>query len=356
MLHRAPLHLSAAALLLILSAAGCAQEAVEQDSSTTTQDQAICERAQAKLTTCFGQAAQSAMSCDANAAREVLGQSCEELEQTSQGKGDLICNPFLWWTWSACGSSSSTSRARSFWVSVNQCNDDFCDGVYGGQTCALVTLEDQSGQEVARAYTNTNSNARFTDVELEPGEYVVRLWRRDGQPGQMMTSSRGSLSLNERVQAVRPLVVERDAELKRVTFYVDRAESQLLRGCASLRGQVSSTCRGESAMSPELTEWSWLVRVQGRNAAGELTSLTRPLKTMDTNTFWINGLMPGDYTLSFLEMEIPSFERRNNPDYARLASRYATGRTLEQPLLVSPEDVPNELNLEPQTLDHTRCR
>jgi hypothetical protein len=353
-----------AAVMMI--ATGCA--ATDDNVEAQVSEEALCEQASDKLVSCLGDEVQAPLSCNGAAARQVLDQSCEELTQGSQGQGkaDAICNPLLWWTWASCGSSSSsaTNNSRSLWVRLNKCSDnfygvqvDYCDPtiIYGGNTCTLVTIETPSGQEVARGYTNNNSNVLFEDVKLDSGDYLVRVWRRDGTQAEMMTSSPGSLSYNRRVEATQPLKVGSQRKLDNVVFYFMPDESEQLVGCSRASGTVASTCNGQP-MTPERTEWSWFVRVQGTNDAGDYTSLTRPFKTMDTNSFYINGLMPGNYELSFLEMNIPSFEQRNNPDYARLASRYATGRRLTDELVVSSEDIPNAIAVGDYELDHTRCR
>ena len=320
---------------------------------------ALCEDADEHIQSCFADA-QPPTECDADAAREVLGQSCEELEsQSTNPKADQICNPYLWWTWGACsGDAEQNWESRSFWVSVRMCNDDICDGVYGGATCALVTLEDASGEEVARAYTNNNSNARFEDVELPAGDYTLRLHHRgaDEELAQVMTSQEGSIALSGRAEAALPLTVVDGEEIERPHFYVSREEVSQIKGCSRVRGTVSSTCQGQP-MEAAATEWSWLVRVQGENNAGDFVELTRPLNFQGVNQFNFLRLMPGIYELSFLEVEIPEWSQRPNPDYAELADRYATGRAINRELIVTTDQIPGDVDLEePFELDHQACQ
>lgn len=364
------LTLLATCIGLMLSACAPGGDASEPGAGdvAATGEQARCEEAAAHLEMCFGEEAQASLSCDEASARSVLGASCEDLTQSSRGgKADSLCNPLLWWTWSSCssggggGGGGSSSQGVSFGTALEMCYDSICYEITGGGRCVLVTLENAAGEELSRAYTGRLSSARFNDVALEDGEYYVRVHRRDGETAQMMTSLRGSIGLDGRADAVRAVQVEGGKVNKIPKFLVTADERELLTRCVSLSGDVTSTC-GAAPMSVDETEWSWLVELTGSNDAGEYASIKRPFVRWDEptqsqfNRFWFDDLMAGEYTVSFIEVDVPSWARKNNPDHDELKRRYATGRVLEEAFTVSGAEAPAKRELGEYLLSHEKCR
>jgi len=336
--------------LLMSSLVGCAAQSELEPAQA---DAALCADASAHVQACLpGEQISTPAACDALVAADVLATSCDELAQqtaSASGKADGFgCSPWTWWLCGGSSDSGSSSSARSydFWVSVETCYDDFCDAVTGGSTCARVTLETPEGEVVATANTNTRSNVRFEGVSVEDGEYVVRLWTSSGELAQQMDYTAGSLTMNDRVGAEQSLFLEGGDEPRRVRFYVDQEMQEQLAGCARVGGVVESTCEG-ATMEADDIEWGWFVRLEGFNDAGEYTQLTRPFATRGINQFHFGQVMPGTYTVSFVEMDIPEFARRNNPDYARLERLYATHREFAAHLAAARGDIGRDLALGP---------
>ncbi len=173
-------------------------------------EQALCAEAAAHVQTCFPDVEiGTPEACDPAQAADLLSRPCEELQAVDANKADGLCAPWLWWTWQRCLPSSgggAGATGQPLYVSLSTCDDDFCLGTLGGGSCALVTLEDASGVEVARDYTNTNSSARFEG--LAPGVYTVKVWTREGALAEQMISE--GLSLSGRAPATQEVAVVTD--------------------------------------------------------------------------------------------------------------------------------------------------
>lgn len=320
----------AGAALWVAALLGAACGSQEGAAPAAQEDeQAICAEAAAHVQTCFPDAEiGTPEACDPAQAADLISRPCEELQAVDANKADGLCAPWLWWTWQSClpsGGGGGATAAQPLYVSLSTCDDDFCLGTLGGGSCALVTLEDASGEEVARGYTNTNSSARFEG--LAPGVYTVKVWTREDELAEQMVSE--GLALSGRAPATQEVAVEVSDENALARFYFERGVRETLERCAAVSGTVAGVCDG-APMEEDEVEWTWFVRIQGENVAGELEQLTRPLKIFEVgNQYRFTGLLPGTYTVTLVELEVPSYQRRPNPDYQGLAERYATGVEVE---------------------------
>jgi hypothetical protein len=345
-------HLQRITMTVCMAAIGLVGCGDVGDSGQDAETQQLCEDATDHVQSCFpDQSVRQPEECTAESAERTLAQSCEELE-SSDGKADSWCNPWLWWT---CGSSSTTDTT-TIKVYVEACHSDVCGTVSGASSCALMVLADAEGEEVARAYTNRYSSATFEDLELESGDYTVSLYRRDGTVAEMMTEREFEFGRPGRAEATLPVEVDGEGQQLDLRMYVSRDERESLRRCARADGRLESMCDGEE-MEREETEWSWFVEFSGTNDAGEYVDITRPFGVYEVgNVFSSTDLLPGVYQVTFHEMDIPSYRRRNNPDYDRLLRYYSTGREISETIEITEDQMATSIDLGEYQLDHRECR
>jgi hypothetical protein len=55
-------------------------------------------------------------------------------------------------------------------------------------------------------------------------------------------------------------------------------------------------------------------------------------------------------------MDIPSYRRRNNPDYDRLLRYYSTGREISETIEITEDQMATSIDLGEYQLDHRECR
>ena len=112
-------------------------------------------------------------------------------------------------------------------------------------------------------------------------------------------------------------------------------------------------------MEKEDVEWGWFVRMEGVTEAGDFIDTTRSFKAFQAehHAYSIPLVMPGTYRLSFLEMDIPSWRRKNNPDYDSLVRSSATGRTVTEMIEITSDDIlSKQISFDTIKLDHQECR
>jgi len=317
--------------LLGLPLFACAGDDAQPAADAAT----LCAQATQHVRDCMpGEAVETPASCDAASAQATLGTSCETLA-SGGGKGDGLCNPWLWWT---CVDGGSGTTGFDFWVSVNVCYDDLCDAVTGGASCGLLTLTDADGEEVARAWTGSGSNARFEGLDLPDGTYALTLYRNDGSVAEMTTVEDNGFFRSGREPAILPVVLRAGEEPERPRFYLAMGEEESVRRCARVNGEVEASCGG-AEVDAEETEWTWFVRLSGEDERGPVSELSRAFRRyQEPNGFAFLDVMPGTYTLDFIEMDIPSYARENNPDYAYLVDRYATDNVYTSDFEVTTDD------------------
>jgi hypothetical protein len=301
----------------------------------------ICAEAAAHVSACFpDQAAPSA--CDAGSAERILALDCDQLASVD-GKADnsWTC---LWTPW-LCSAPAPTGRTLE--ISVNECARDAfgladCSAVYSAP-CALVTLHD-GDTEIARSYTNTNGRSTFEGLAERP--YTVRVLDRSGET----TPELVGLVSPEAQPAKRTLTPEEGAW---VDFYLPPESGGAVQACSDVDGTLTVYDADGAEADRQEVEWSWFVILD--TADGE-RHITRPFAHLvdpwndtetRTNTFAFRHLYPGLHAVTFQRMDIPSYARRNNPDYEKLLRWYAVdGEKETVELALDVDDVPADIAFE----------
>lgn len=301
---------------VLMLAAGC---------STAADD--LCDEAAAKIATCFPDQATVAPTCDPAFAAEIASSSCDDLAHRD-GKADgFTC---FWMPW-LC-SSDGGSPGSTIEVSTEECGggpDSLCPYVTGA-SCGLVTLHDDSGNEISRGFTS--GGGRFTFSGLEKGSYRVKVHERSGSLARMMLDD---LSTE---QGPASIPIELDGSDKPwARFELAFGAADKIDQCADVSGGLTVKDGAGKAVDRKLVEWEWIIELE---SAGEVLERSRPLFIFpDKNVLGFRMLRPGAYTVRFVRMDIPEFERKPNPDYDRLRDRYAADvDPIEAKLTVSNAD------------------
>lgn len=294
-----------------------------------------CARAAEHVAACFpGHAAPA--TCDPSTAEAVAEMSCDELASW-EGKAD---NPYCFWMPWLCSGSSSRPRIE---VAVDECGPGVLCPYVQSAACGLVTLEDSRGDEVARGYSNANGRLTF---DVPRGEYTVRVLRRTGTLARMHPDEFSEASAPAKVEVE---VGSGDPPWAR--FELGNGEAEQIDSCSQLRGNLT-VMRGGTAVAPRDVEWAWLVELETADGA---TQLTRPVYIdPDRNALAFFLVRRGVHTLRFIPMDIPSYEQKPNPDYARLRRLYATDDApIEVSVEVASDDLAGELDVS-QVIDDPR--
>lgn len=277
-----------------------------------------CADAAAKLAVCFPAQAAIAPTCDADTADVIAASSCDELS-ARDGKADSWTCTWMPWLCASGGGSGGTSSGRTIEVSVLECGggpDALCPYVQSA-ACGLVTLHDDGGDEIARGYSS--GGGRFTFAGVPAGDYTVKVRKRDGALAKMMASEYSSATES----AVLPISVD-GGEAPWARFNLIGGSAALITQCANLEGGLTVTDGSGTEVDRHDVEWEWLVELE---AEGEVIERTRPLfiydETSPTNVLGFDLLRPGTYTVRFVRMNIPSYKRLPNPDYAALRRYYS---------------------------------
>lgn len=341
----------------------------QQDGEATASDEALCAQAREHFQACFpDQQAQIPDSCDASSAEQLLSRDCASLESqasSSAGKEDGVCNPWFWWL---CSSSPAKRDGYTFVLEVSVCQSELCtETLFGedhsGAQCGQVTLEDANGEPVATDYINdlfpSNRDNRFgedfRELDVPAGVYTAKLWRRDGS--QAVTTQGEPAEIT--------VTLEEDGTVRRSPpfFEILRTEADAIRTCSDLEGTLSSSC-DMAPMSDEDTEWGWLVKLEGENAAGTVLDIHRAFFFYEAQAhhYGFRNLRAGDYTLSFVEMDVPSYARKSAgewtvSDYEEYIERYATGNVISQAITLTEDEIVASQEIERMHLDleHMTC-
>jgi hypothetical protein len=330
---------------LIVSAAvvaGCSGERGGQGDSP------LCSEAVSHAQQCLGDPSIGAAGCTEDKAQQILAQSCEDMTATA-GKADG-CLPWMWW---ACTSSESTNKASTWWVRVQPCRDDICDGIIGDTSCTKVVIETGKHKQVAVAVTRDGGNAKFENLDLPDGSYFVKVLHRDGSVAEEMVAANGEYGLTGRAPAEHKIKLE-GGKADDLEIYVTQKESDALRTCARIDGSLKSSC-GSKAMSTEQTEWAWFVRLENTSEQGT-AQIIRPFESTKGNDYTFLKVLPGSWQIIFLEMDVPQYRQKPNPDYDELVNSYATGRKVQGPKIdVKASDVDQELTQPMASWKHEQC-
>ena len=330
-------------------------------------DEELCAEAAAHVQACFPEnEVVPPAECDPVAAERTLTSSCTELAQGGE-RGDGFCNPWMWWTCQGGdsgggdgddqmpGNSDDWRDERELRVRIKACTDDLCDRIMGSPQCARVVVRERGGEVVAAQHTGIHGSASWTKIGLAGGEYVAEVLRRDGSVAEMMIGEPSEFGKSGRAPAEVAFDVTEEDTIG-LDVYVTQEEVERLGRCAQVRSTVAGLCDGD-ALPAEETEWAFFARLRGENADGEHVDYTRPFQLHERpNTASFQRVLAGDYTLSFLEMDIPQFRRENNPDYAQLVNWYATGREHTLDITVDEDDAGTALDLGHFELEHEDCR
>lgn len=314
--------------------------------ATTVESVSTCEEAEMHFEACgLSEELAFPQTCDPAGAQKLLATDCDELIEVPKGDG---CNPFLWWTCFSGGSSE-----REVWLRAKECGRSFggvdCGIEMSVGGCALMTVESASGEEVAREHTNSGGNIL---VELEDGDYTLKLWTRDGDLAPMISGDPFSPNEAEGPAAIRFSVGS--GERNDVTIWTKpQTGEEMLGRCADARGELAGSCDGQP-LDGEEVEWSWFVTFD-RSEGGDTVraAITRPFRNQSVNRVSVRDLPVGEYRVNVHAMDIPSWARRNNPDYEDLLSRFGEGVVSSEALKVRADDVQSTISLDTIEVDRT---
>lgn len=343
------------AALTLLGALVCLTTACGEADDQGVNAASSCEQAQAHVQACFpNQPSSPVEGCDEAAAKDVLAQDCAQLASSAtatEGKADGYCNPFFWWLCTSSGSSKKAEPAGyTFKLGINVCQSELCvEDLFGentfGAECGKITLHDADDNIVATDYINAyvpNSGqdklGGFKGLDLEPGEYTARLWRRDGQLATDVKANPAQIEVT--------LGEDGEVETSARNFRILTSEADDIRACSDVVGTIATSCDGE-ALSKEDAEWTWLVRLEGDNAEGSYNSLKRSFFVFDrmSHTYGFARVRPGTYKLTYIELDVwSSYARRSYrnaslEEYEELVERYGTGAELTETVEITAADV-----------------
>ena len=336
---------------MALFAVACGEPA-EQGNA----DAVACDDARAHVQACFPeQEARVPEGCDAAQAEEILAQDCDALgaeAQASEGKADGYCNPFFWWLCTSGGGSEREEvEGYTFNLGINVCQSETCvEDLFGeitsGAECGKITLHDAAGNVVATDYINDyltwggvqNTGEGFKNLDLEPGDYTARLWRRDGELATTVESEPAEIEIS--------LLEDGGVEKSASNFRILASEADAVRACSDLQGSIATTCDGEP-VEKEDAEWTWIMKIEGSNSEGTYENLKRSgfVYSLQTHSFLFPRVRPGSYRLTFIEVDVWSSyardEYRNSKyeDYLELVERYETGLQYTETIEITEEDI-----------------
>ena len=352
-------------LLILLAACGPQEHEVESGQVPES-----CVVASEHMQRCFPEReAQIPASCTEESAQAILAGSCEQLqaEAASDSKADSGCSPWFWWLCTGGGSGAAPTEATgyTFRLDISVCESPLCTiNLFGtdrsGAECGRITLEDERGEVVATDYLNDylasggvqETGPGFKNLDLPAGEYIAKLWRRDGQLARTTSDDPAEIEVS--------LLEGGEVETSARDFEILKTEAEAIRACSDVVGTLSSTCDGEP-MDEEETEWGWVVRLDGLHDAGRYMDLKRASKyyMVDGHQFSFRHVRPGDYLITYIEMDIPSWSREINLDYEEyeeLVERYATGNEIVERLEITLDDIAQQrVELVEKPLAHQEC-
>jgi hypothetical protein len=133
-------------------------------------------------------------------------------------------------------------------------------------------------------------------------------------------------------------------------FNLVTGSAELITQCADARGNITFTDAGGQELDRQEMEWSWLVELE---TAGAVVDRARPIFFHpDENIVSFRLLSKGSHTLRFVRMDIPSYEQKPNPDYARLRRLYSTDEPpKEYTLSVTSSQIGREINISRKVVD-----
>lgn len=300
-------------------------------------DDSACERAAAHVATCFPDHATPPV-CDPETAESIAELSCAELAGLD-GKAD---NPFCIWTpWLCSGDSGSTGKKIE--VSVLECGPGALCPYVQSASCGLVTLHDSTDKQIARGFTS--DGGRLTFEGLAAGTYTVKVHKRDGSLARMMVDDLSSATSTAREQVT---LASGDAPWARFNLVAGSAD--LITQCADVHADVTFTDGAGNELDRREMEWSWLVELETN---GTVVDITRPLFIYpDRNVVGFRLLQKGTHVMRYVRMDIPGYERKPNPDYARLRRLYSTDEApIEQTVRVTSSQVGTELDISRTVVD-----
>lgn len=272
-------------------------------------DDSACERAQAHVAACFPDHANVA-TCDPATADQIAEMPCDELAEWG-GKAD---NPFCFWTpWLCTGDSGSSGKTIE--VAVEECGPGGLCPYVTSASCGLVTLHDSHDKQVAKGFTN--GNGRLTFEGLAQGTYTVKVHKRDGSLARMMLSD-----YTDETGTAKVGVTLDGGDAPWARFNLETGSEEQITQCAGMRGNITVKDRHGQALDREAAEWNWLVELE---TEGAVVDRQRPIYFEPDENIVDFKLVPrGTHTLRFVRMDIPSYEQKPNPDYARLRRLYST--------------------------------
>lgn len=299
-------------------------------------DDSACERAAEHVAACFPDHP-TAPVCDPDTAESITELSCNELAGY-EGKSD---NPWCFWTPWLCTGGSGTS-GKKIEVSVEECGPGGLCPYVQSASCGLVTLHDNTGKQVAKGFTS--GGGRLTFENIAAGTYTVKVFERDGSLARMMVSD-----YTDETATAKQTITLGSGDAPWARFNLTNGSAEALTQCANVRGNVTFTDAGGTPLDRDEMEWSWLVELETN---GTIVDITRPLSFHpDENIVAFSLLQKGNHTIRYVRMDIPSYDRKINPDYARLRRLYSTDKVVEQTLSVTAAKIGTEIGFSRTIVD-----
>lgn len=323
-----------------------------------TSETELCAAAEAHVASCFpDDPSFEPRGCTAEAAADVLARDCQNLadardQDDAKADGCNIYNPWSWWS---CGSSGREQReteerrreeeqrsaGRTVSVRLSTCYYDVFGGCNplaeeGRMSCAMVTLTNSRGTEVARTTTNAQGVATFT--ELTSGNYTVRVVDREDHV----------VETTEQMPAEATVRVTTTSAAQAAFRFPSNVDAGW---CTRLQANVTAECDGD-AMAGDDVEWGFAFGLfQGDTRVEEGRAWAQRGGPNELALAWLH---PGTYTLRVQPMDPPSSLRRGTADWDSFYRLWVEDEIVEERTIVIDGRTPDVM-LEDFALSLARC-
>jgi hypothetical protein len=189
---------------------------------------------------------------------------------------------------------------------------------------------------------------------LEPGTYVVKVLTREGTVATMEVS--------EYTHATGPASQEAklgsgDSEVWAHINLVKGADLGV-RACSDLRLSFTAVGPDDEVLDRHEAERTWLIKLAGAATPDQVIDWSRPMYFYNEdggeNASMFRHLPVGEFTLTFVRVELPSFVELRNVTfeaYERMARLHGTGHTVTESVTVHQADLPDEIALDVRIAD-----
>ena len=226
------------------------------------------------------------------------------------------------------GEGKADSPSRRIEVAVEECGPGYLCPYVQSASCGLVTLHDKTDKLVARAFSSDGGRVTFTN--LANGEYTVKVQKRDGTLAKMFVSD----YTDQLATAKQKLTISGGwGEAQWARFNLPNGSAAQLTQCAEVRGNITVTDADGTKLDRHESEWNWFVELE---RDGRVADISRLLFIYpDSNVVNFRLVPKGTSTIRYVRMDIPTYEQKPNPDYARLRRLYSTDESIDIDVSVS---------------------